>query len=414
MGSVTPRAVLLLSSTGDIVGYTYTDESGAFNFKNLPRDTYSLVIPGELDQALMSSPYPIDITTKNADVSIQLSAGGISLNVEVLMLSQNISFALTSTLKYGDEPLDLSATTDSNLPIIFVSSDPAIAEVADGKLVIKSVGEVTITASQAGDDFYSAADVDKVITIDKGAQHISLEELPAKTFGDPSFTVAPVSSADLTVTLSSSDTEIASIEDNTIIIHAAGTVTITASQNGNDLYEAAESLDKELTIAKASQLISFDMFFEKNSADEDFEIPASSSALLPITFISDNESVATVSGKMISIQGAGVANITATQLGNGNYNAAEAVTRTLTVNQVTGLEVLHNRIMLYPNPTKGLIFIESEKAIKEIIISDVAGRVQFHTTGIGNVIDISGINAGIYILTVQSTAGSQFIKVFKE
>ncbi len=48
---------------------------------------------------------------------------------------------------------------------------------------------------------------------------------------------------------------------------------------------------------------------------------------------SDNTTVATVTGNIVHITGAGTAVITASQAGNTNYNAAPDVPQTLTVNK---------------------------------------------------------------------------------
>ena len=53
--------------------------------------------------------------------------------------------------------------------------------------------------------------------------------------------------------------------------------------------------------------------------------------MLPMSYSSDNPSVATVSDNMVTILSAGTAQITATQAGNAIYRPARPVTRTLTV-----------------------------------------------------------------------------------
>jgi len=55
----------------------------------------------------------------------------------------------------------------------------------------------------------------------------------------------------------------------------------------------------------------------------------------PVTFASDNNAVASVTGTTVTINGAGSAHITASQAGNGSYNAAPNVVQTLTVNKAT-------------------------------------------------------------------------------
>ena len=64
----------------------------------------------------------------------------------------------------------------------------------------------------------------------------------------------------------------------------------------------------------------------------DLNLTASSNANLPITYISSDSSIASiVNGTFLKVVGAGNATITATQAGNGQYQAASAVLKTVTV-----------------------------------------------------------------------------------
>ena len=54
-----------------------------------------------------------------------------------------------------------------------------------------------------------------------------------------------------------------------------------------------------------------------------------------VTYVSDNPSVASISGSQVTINGAGTAHITASQAGNANWLAASNVVQTLTVNKAT-------------------------------------------------------------------------------
>ena len=87
-----------------------------------------------------------------------------------------------------------------------------------------------------------------------------------------------------------------------------------------------------LTITPASQTINFPALPAKNVGDPAFSPGATATSGLAVTYQSDNLAVATVSGGTITIVGAGTANITASQAGNGSYLPAASVSQTLTVN----------------------------------------------------------------------------------
>jgi uncharacterized repeat protein (TIGR02543 family) len=84
-------------------------------------------------------------------------------------------------------------------------------------------------------------------------------------------------------------------------------------------------------ITQAPQNISFAALPDKLISDVPFNLTATVGSGLTVTFASDNPAVATVSGTQVTIVGAGIANITASQPGNSNYSAATDVVRPLTV-----------------------------------------------------------------------------------
>ena len=89
----------------------------------------------------------------------------------------------------------------------------------------------------------------------------------------------------------------------------------------------------KVSYAKAAQSITFSGLPVKTYGDADFSAVASVNSGLPLTFASDNTSVASIVNGMIHITGAGTAGITASQAGDIDYNPAVAVTQTLTVNK---------------------------------------------------------------------------------
>jgi hypothetical protein len=86
-----------------------------------------------------------------------------------------------------------------------------------------------------------------------------------------------------------------------------------------------------ITITKASQTISFSAISDKQDTDAPFTLNGTASSGLAVSYVSSNTSVATVSGNTVTITGVGSTTITASQDGNGNYNAASPVSRSFNV-----------------------------------------------------------------------------------
>ena len=85
-----------------------------------------------------------------------------------------------------------------------------------------------------------------------------------------------------------------------------------------------------------SQSISFAQPATKVFGAPSFNLSASASSKLPVSFTSSDNSVATITGSnTVSIVGVGSTTITATQSGNETYAPAVAVSKTLTVNQAS-------------------------------------------------------------------------------
>ncbi|MFN7013053.1 MAG: Ig domain-containing protein, partial [Bacteroidia bacterium] len=78
-----------------------------------------------------------------------------------------------------------------------------------------------------------------------------------KTFGDASYSVATASDSGLTISYTSSNTNVATVDSSgNVSIVGAGTATITASQAGNGTYCAASDVTQALTVNKATSIIS--------------------------------------------------------------------------------------------------------------------------------------------------------------
>jgi hypothetical protein len=94
--------------------------------------------------------------------------------------------------------------------------------------------------------------------ITKANQTITFAALTNKSTADAPFTLNATSSSGLSIVYSSSNTSVATISGNTITIIGAGTTTITASQNGDNNFNAATSILQTLTVIQA--LAGWDFF----------------------------------------------------------------------------------------------------------------------------------------------------------
>jgi|GEM_PF-432355 hypothetical protein len=92
-----------------------------------------------------------------------------------------------------------------------------------------------------------------------------------------------------------------------------------------------EGMAFDNVIIKLPQTITFNALTNKTFGDAPFDLTATASSGLAVTYTSSNPAVATVSGSTVTILAAGQTTFTASQIGNSGYMAASEVSQTLTV-----------------------------------------------------------------------------------
>lgn len=274
------------------------------------------------------------ITASQSGNGFYEAAADVSVNLTVIKADQTITFTAIAEATVGDPDFSPGATASSGLPVTYTSSNTAVATITGNQIHVLAAGTSVITASQSGDDNYNPAPaVQQTLTVVKSNQTITFAALAAVTYGDPDFDAGATASSGLQVTYTSGNPGVATIVDGRIHITGAGTALITASQPGNDDYYAAPDVQQTLTVNKAAQTITFGTIPAYTFGDPDFELSASSSSGLSVSFAGNNDETATITGTTVHITGGGSVVITASQAGNENYLAAPEVHQTLVVNK---------------------------------------------------------------------------------
>ncbi|MEO1652283.1 MAG: MBG domain-containing protein, partial [Bacteroidota bacterium] len=103
----------------------------------------------------------------------------------------------------------------------------------------------------------------RVLGAAKQNQQISVNALPALTYGDQPRFLNATSSAGLPLSYQSSNPNLAEVVNDSLVIYGVGTTQITISQAGNAQFEAASSIVLNINIAKASLQIRPDTLVRK-------------------------------------------------------------------------------------------------------------------------------------------------------
>ena len=320
-------------------------------------------------------------------------APNVSTLLTVNKSDQLITFDPIAPIDYEDIYLN-PAISNANLPIEYSSSNTNVAVIINGSIHVVGSGTAEITAMQSGNmNFFPAVPVSKILTINKISQTISFEILPNKIFGDADFSISAASTSNLPVTFSSSNTAVATVIGNIVHILSAGNTIITAQQSGNDTYLEAIAVTNILSITSQTQEINFPSFQIYKYGDADIPLNATATSGYPVSYFSDNINVAVIIGNNIQIVGPGIANITAKQSGDINYQPAGDVSnifivnkssQTITFNALSSVVYGASDVTLSATSSSGLpvTYISDNSNVVTII----AGKMHFVNAGTANII----------------------------
>jgi len=253
----------------------------------------------------------------------------VTLDVTIALAAQAISnFAANPAAPVfaAGGTFSVSATPGaSTSPVVFASTSASVCAVSGSTVTMLSAGQCSLTANQAADANYSAAPQATLdVTIGAAAQTISnFAANPAAPVYTPggSFNVSATGGpSGNPVVFASASPAVCTVSGSTVTMLAAGNCALTADQAGNANYTAAPQVALQVLIGGAAPQLSWIGDIAKTYGEAAFDLPnPSSNSAGAFTFASDNTAVATVSGRRVTIVGAGVATLTATQAATPNY-----------------------------------------------------------------------------------------------
>ncbi|HQQ97292.1 MAG TPA: hypothetical protein PLX35_08510 [Cyclobacteriaceae bacterium] len=293
----------------------------------------------------------VTITASQAGDVNYNAAPDVPQTLTINKKAQSIGFTIPGVYTYGDGAFLLNGNTDSGLPVTYtdLSATPLVTfsgVYPNISATIVQAGSTTIRASQAGNGNYLAApNTDATLTVNKKTQTITFNPLPNATYGDAPITLTATSSSGLPISYTSSVSSVATTSVNILTIAGAGSTLITAIQSGNVNYLPATNVGQNLTVNKANQTITFSALPSKALTDPPFALGATASSGLPVSYVSSDLTIATISGSTVTLQNkSGFSNITASQAGNANFNAATPVIQQLTVVPKTSQTITFNAL----------------------------------------------------------------------
>jgi formylglycine-generating enzyme required for sulfatase activity len=153
--------------------------------------------------------------------------------------AQNIAaFSPIATKTFGNAAFEVTPpTSSSNLPVtLSVESGPAT--ISGNIVTLTGAGTVVLAANQSGDAYYDAAEVTTSFVVSKAAQKITFPPIGNRLHGNEIIALSASTSSKLPINYSVISGP-AKIDGSSLSLTGAGSVTIRASQPGNENYSPA-------------------------------------------------------------------------------------------------------------------------------------------------------------------------------
>lgn len=297
-----PNSVDVAYSSSDETVATVNSSTGAIELLKAGTTTITATFAGDATYKPAEVSYTLNVTEKTP-------AGLAYAVVEVEKLTTDATFT---------NPL----TNDHSLSVSYTSSASGVATVnpSTGEVTIKGAGSTTITATFGGDATYEEGEASYTLTVSKAAPTLSFASENATGREGEAFAGNVLNNpAGLTVSYSSSDTDVATVNETSgaVTIVAGGTTTITASFLGNDIYtEGSASYTLKVlatpTIPVSDEVIAW---------GETFTVDDTGISGETVTVTSGNTSIATVDGLEITPVACGEVEITVSTAEDEIYKA---------------------------------------------------------------------------------------------
>lgn len=322
---------------------------------------------------------------------------------------QSISFGELEDKIFGDAAFILSATSNSNLPISYTSSNTSVATISGNTLTIVGAGSSTITANQVGNsEFNPAASVQRMLTVLPKDQTITFSAPSDRTVGDAAFVPTATASSSLPVSFESLTPNKAAVSGNLVMIAAPGLATIRAKQVGNTNFTAAPSVDRTFCIRPSKPTISV------GGANAESPTLMSSATGGNQWFFNGNPISGSVS-PMLEVSQTGIYTVNVTIEGCvSQMSDPQSVV-------ITGDLLFESKQMsAYPNPVQDRVYLLLTGFAKgeevKMRLLDSNGKVFFERVGRGEELlelNVVGVANGVYIINAEQGDINQQVKIVK-
>jgi hypothetical protein len=293
--------------------------------------------------------------------------------------AQTITFGAFPNATYGASAIPLGATASSGLTVSYSVTGPAT--LSGTTLTITGAGLVTVTATQGGNGTYAAAaPVTQSFNVAKAGLTVTANNT-SRAYGaaNPAFTysIAGYVNGDTSSVVSGTATE----TTTATIASTTGTYPISfSSESLTATNYTFTYVNGTLTVTGATQTITFGSLPNVTYGASAITLSATASSGLAVSYAVTGP--ATLSGSTVTITGAGLVTVTASQAGNGNYAAAASVAQSFNVARAVLTVTANNAAKAYgtANPAFGYTITGFVYADTASVVSGTATETSTATT----------------------------------
>ena len=126
--------------------------------------------------AFSNCPDAILMVPKNSISNYQEASNWNSSFAEIKAIQQTINLSEIPTRTYGDAQYTLPQQTNEGLSLTWAIADNNIGSISGNTLTINNAGTTTVTATQAGNDFYDSFTKDYTLTVNKARLDVTAND----------------------------------------------------------------------------------------------------------------------------------------------------------------------------------------------------------------------------------------------
>ena len=310
-------------------------------------------------------------------------ASQVSQNLVANQASQTISFtSQTPTNPVVGRTYTPAATGGASSSPLVISAS-GTCSIASGVIAFNTAGSCLVSADQAGDANYLVAmQAQQSITVGKAAQVVTFTQPPAQNYtqGGTVILSAKGGASNNPVTFVSNSTGVCTVSGATVTIVSAGTCSITASQAGNGSYAAAADETRDITINKATQIVTFTASGPTSALVGGSYTPTANGGASTLPVVISASGTCTLASGLVSFNTSGTCILNANQAGDANYLAAAQAQISFVIGKS------HQSIIFTPPPTQLM----------------TAGSVDLSATATSN-LGVTYVSTSLPVCTVSGT-----------